>query len=154
MHGENSVGEARCEQCDNDDEVFQKSLLWSKLQNKHIQRWNLSTWAQTNILSFSLNTNDFNEFVVHEVRVPRLKSFRQSGGDLKREEKRKEKEQSYCQWYITLTDCVATLSDEYPIDYLSIGQWSTIDNKEWWGSYHKLVTQKCRLVDYVTFGIG
>ena len=27
-------------------------------------------------------------------------------------------------------DSVATLSDEYPIDYLSIGQWSTIDNKE------------------------
>ena len=25
---------------------------------------------------------------------------------------------------------VATLSDEYPIDYLSIGQWSTIENKE------------------------
>ncbi len=62
--------------------------------------------------------------------------------------------QKYCQWYITLTDCVATLSDKYPIDYLSIGQWSTIDNKEWWGSYHKLDTEKCRLFNYVTIGIG
>ena len=29
-----------------------------------------------------------------------------------------------------------------PIDYLSIGQWSIIDNKEWEGSYDKLDTQE------------
>ena len=42
----------------------------------------------------------------------------------------------------------------FPIGYLSIGQWSTIDNKELEGSYDKQDTQKCCLVDYVTFGIG
>jgi hypothetical protein len=51
-------------------------------------------------------------------------------------EKRKGKQnQSYCQWYITLTICVVSLSESFPIDYLSNGQWSIIDNKEWEGSY-------------------
>ncbi len=31
---------------------------------------------------------------------------------------------------VIVNDCVVSLSEEYPIDYLSIGQWSIIDNKE------------------------
>ena len=31
--------------------------------------------------------------------------------------------------------CCKSIRRCFLIDYLSIGQWSTIDNKEWWGSY-------------------
>ena len=35
--------------------------------------------------------------------------------------------------------CCKSIRGSFLIDYLSIVQWSTIDNKEWWGSYSSTV---------------
>ncbi len=102
------------------------------------QCWKWSNWAKLitqNMMWSALNQRWLiggkRSHKYNEVNFFSSTQNRWKGGTF--DEKRETKLLSM--WCNIARLCWKSIRGNFLIDYLSIGQWSTIDNKEWWGSY-------------------